>query len=166
MAAGRAGPVITVDHLRKTYGTAVAADDVSFSVAEREIFGIIGPNGAGKTTTVECVSGLRVPDTGTIRVLGLDPQRDRAALRECVGVQLQEGALRSKLTVFELADLFASFYDHPADPGALLDMLGLTPEAQRLLQAPLGRAEAAAVDRARARRQPGDSHPRRADHRA
>ena len=128
MATGRAGPVITVDHLRKTYGSAVAADDVSFSVAEHEIFGIIGPNGAGKTTTVECVSGLRVPDGGAIRVLGLDPRRERAALRECVGVQLQEGALRSKLTVFELVDLFASFYAHPADPGTLLDMLGLTPK--------------------------------------
>jgi ABC-type transport system involved in cytochrome c biogenesis ATPase subunit len=125
MVTGRAGPAITVDQLRKTYGSAVAADDVSFSVAEHEIFGIIGPNGAGKTTTVECVSGLRVPDSGTIRVLGLDPQRDRGTMRECVGVQLQEGALRSKLTAFELVDLFASFYAHPADPGALLDMLGL-----------------------------------------
>jgi ABC-2 type transport system ATP-binding protein len=86
-----------------------------------------GPR-SGKTTTVECVSGLRVPDRGTISVLGLDPRRDRAALRECVGVQLQEGSLRSKLTAFELVDLFASFYAHPADPGELLDMLGLAPK--------------------------------------
>jgi ABC-2 type transport system ATP-binding protein len=79
-------------------------------IPKGEIFGILGPNGAGNTTTVECLSGLRVPDGGTIRVLGLDPQQDRAALREWVGVQLQEGSLRAKLTVGELVDLFASFY--------------------------------------------------------
>jgi ABC-2 type transport system ATP-binding protein len=62
--------------------------DVSFSVSEGEIFGIIGPNGAGKTTTVECISGMRIPDSGVIDVLGLDPQADRAAIRESVGVQL------------------------------------------------------------------------------
>ena len=65
--------VITVDHLRKTYRRAVAVDDLSFEVEAGEIFGILGPNGAGKTTTVECVQGLRRPDGGTIRVLGLDP---------------------------------------------------------------------------------------------
>jgi len=55
-------PVIEVDHLRKTYGTTVAVDDVSFDVAEGEIFGLIGRNGAGKTTTVECLQGLRQPE--------------------------------------------------------------------------------------------------------
>jgi len=87
------GPVVTVDHLRKTYGADAGVQDVSFRVDRGEIFGIIGPNGAGKTTTVECVCGLRVPDSGAIRVLGLDPQGDRAAIRECAGVQLQESAL-------------------------------------------------------------------------
>jgi ABC-type multidrug transport system ATPase subunit len=67
--------VIEVAHLRKTYGKTVAVDDVSFSVQEDGILGILGPNGAGKTTTVECIVGLRSPDAGTIRVLGLDPQR-------------------------------------------------------------------------------------------
>ncbi|HUY99062.1 MAG TPA: ATP-binding cassette domain-containing protein, partial [Thermomicrobiaceae bacterium] len=71
-------PVVTVDHLRKAYGSTVAVDDVSFTIAAGEIFGIIGPNGAGKTTTVECIAGLRVPDAGTIRVLGLDSRGDRA----------------------------------------------------------------------------------------
>jgi len=65
--------VIEVSHLCKTYGKTVAVDDVSFSVAEDEIVGILGPNGAGKTTTVECLVGLRSADSGTIRVLGLDP---------------------------------------------------------------------------------------------
>ena len=73
-----AGAAIEVSHLRKAYGATVAVDDVSFSVAEGEVFGILGPNGAGKTTTVECMIGLRNPDVGLIRVMGLDPHRDRS----------------------------------------------------------------------------------------
>jgi ABC-type glutathione transport system ATPase component len=68
-------PVIQVEHLRKRCPAAVAVDDVSFTVAEGEIFGILGPNGAGKTTTVECIEGVRTPDRGRIEVLGLDPRR-------------------------------------------------------------------------------------------
>jgi ABC-2 type transport system ATP-binding protein len=120
-----AHPVIEVAGLRKSYGSTVAVKDVSLQVEEGEIFGILGPNGAGKTTTVECISGLRKPDSGAIRVLGLDPQRDRAALRERVGVQLQEGTLRPQLTVAETVSLFASFYAQPADTEELIDMLGL-----------------------------------------
>ena len=74
----RARPAVEIAHLRKTYGPLVAVDDVSFSVTEGEIFGILGPNGAGKTTTVECAIGLRSPDSGTIRLMGLDPQADKA----------------------------------------------------------------------------------------
>jgi len=121
-----AHPVIEVTNLHKAYGATVAVEDVSFGVGEGEIFGVLGPNGAGKTTTVECLSGLRVPDGGTISVLGRDPQRDRHALRELVGVQLQEGSMPPKLTVGELVDLFASFYASPADASELLDLLGLT----------------------------------------
>ena len=69
-------PVIDVSGIRKTYGTTVAVDEVSFDVRQGEIFGLIGPNGAGKTTTMECVEGLRAPDRGAISVLGLDPVRD------------------------------------------------------------------------------------------
>src|SRR5579863_4589355 len=71
-------PAVEIAHLRKTYGPLVAVDDVSFSVAEGEIFGILGPNGAGKTTTAECAIGLRTPDSGRIRLLGLDPHADAA----------------------------------------------------------------------------------------
>jgi ABC-2 type transport system ATP-binding protein len=119
-------PVIEVAGLHKEYGATIAVNDVSFAVGEGEIFGILGPNGAGKTTTVECLSGLRVPDRGTISVLGLDPQRDRHTVRALVGVQLQEGLMPSKLTVGELVDLFASFYPSPVDAGELLEQLGLT----------------------------------------
>jgi ABC-2 type transport system ATP-binding protein len=117
---------VTVDHLRKTYGSGVGVQDVSFHVERGEIFGIIGPNGAGKTTTVECISGLRIPDSGMIRVLGLDPRADRAAVRERVGIQLQESALQPLVKVGEVLELFASFYRQPADPAELMDALGLT----------------------------------------
>jgi ABC-2 type transport system ATP-binding protein len=118
-------PVIEVSHLHKRYGARVAVDDVSFSVERGEIFGLLGPNGAGKTTTVEAISGLRVPDGGSVRVLGRDPQRDRQALRSRVGVQLQHGELPERIRVGEALQLYSSFYDHPADWRALLERLGL-----------------------------------------
>jgi ABC-2 type transport system ATP-binding protein len=117
--------VIEVRNLRKTYGDTVAVDDISFTVAEGEIFGILGPNGAGKTTTVECVEGLRKPDRGEISVLGLDPLRDRAEVTQLLGTQLQESQLPAKLRVAEALDLYSSFYRAPAEWPALLDVLGL-----------------------------------------
>src|SRR5262245_66162277 len=100
--------VIEVKNLIKRYGEHAALDGVSFSVEEGEIFGILGPNGAGKTTTVESIAGLRTPDTGSIRVLGLDPHDDRDRLRSLVGVQLQESELPDRMTVGEALSLFAS----------------------------------------------------------
>src|SRR6204780_1598339 len=102
--------VIEVENVHKEYGGTIAVDDVSFSVEEAEVFGILGPNGAGKTTTVECVEGLRQPDGGDIRGLGLTPARDRAELTERVGVQLQEGRLPDQLKVAEALELYSSFY--------------------------------------------------------
>ena len=122
-AAGR--PAVEIEHLRKTYGGVVAVDDVSFSVAEGEIFGILGPNGAGKTTTVECAIGLRSPDSGTIRLMGLDPRTDRDQIRAIVGVQLQESAFPAKLRVGEILEEFRSFYRQPADVSDLVETLGL-----------------------------------------
>jgi ABC-2 type transport system ATP-binding protein len=118
-------PVIEVNKLRKRYGDRVVVDDLSLAVERGEIFGILGPNGAGKTTTVECIEGVRVADAGTISVLGLDPRRDRARLRTRLGVQLQESALPDKLRVAEALELYASFYDKPADWRRLADELGL-----------------------------------------
>ncbi len=118
--------VIEVQNLHKTYADTVAVDDISFAVQEGEIFGILGPNGAGKTTTVECIEGLRAPDRGTVSVLGLDPERDRAELTQRLGVQLQESRLPDKLRVDEALDLYSSFYRNPADWRALIEMLGLT----------------------------------------
>ena len=89
-----------------------AVDEVSFDVHPGEIFGMVGPNGAGKTTTIECVEGLRRPDSGSIQVLGLDPLRDRYRLRERIGVQFQSAALPHRIKVWEALDLFAAFYRH------------------------------------------------------
>jgi ABC-2 type transport system ATP-binding protein len=117
--------VIEVRQLHKRYGETVAVDDISFAVQEGEIFGILGPNGAGKTTTVECIEGLRNPDRGTVSVLGLDPDKDRAELTQRLGVQLQDSQLPDKLRVDEALDLYSSFYRHPADWRPLVDLLGL-----------------------------------------
>ena len=122
--------VIEVTDLTKCYDGRTAVDGVSFTVEAGEIFGILGHNGAGKTTTVESIAGLRTPDAGTIRVLGLDPLRDRTLLRPLVGVQLQESELPDRMTVREALNLFASFYADPADPRRLITDLDLE-DAQR-----------------------------------
>ncbi|MGO1052740.1 ABC transporter ATP-binding protein [Crossiella sp. CA198] len=117
--------VIEVEGLHKRYRDTVAVRDIGFSVAEGEIFGIAGLNGAGKTTTVECIEGLRRPSGGRVRVLGLDPWRDRARLRQVVGSQLQDSMLPDKLRVGEALRLFRSFYRDGADPETLLGELGI-----------------------------------------
>ena len=129
--AGNAGTmaVIEVEHLHKRYRDHVAVDDVSFTVERGEIFGVLGPNGAGKTTTVECVEGLRTPDGGAVRVLGLDPRRDHDTLRTRIGVQFQESQLPEKMRVREALRLYSSFYADPMDWRALLDDWGLADKA-------------------------------------
>jgi ABC-2 type transport system ATP-binding protein len=117
--------VVAAQHLRKTYGKTVAVDDLSLSVEEGEIFGMVGPNGAGKTTTIECLEGLRRPDSGELSVLGLDPLRQERELRFVIGTQLQQAQLPDRLKVGEVLDLFASFYPNPVPWPALLDRLGL-----------------------------------------
>jgi len=118
--------VVSVQDLRVRYRETVAVDGISLNIRRGEIFGILGPNGAGKTTTVECIGGLRTPDEGTISVLGLDARRDRDELRQRVGIQLQSSELPDKLAVGEALELFAAFYDDPADPDELVTLLGLT----------------------------------------
>ena len=122
--------VVSIEHLRVRYGDTLAVDDVSLSINRGEIFGILGPNGAGKTTTVECVGGLRRPDAGQIRVLGLEVPRHRKELRPQVGIQLQASELPDKLRVGEAVDLFASFYRDAREPDELLERLGLEDKRQ------------------------------------
>ncbi len=117
--------IVQVQGLRKTYGATVAVDGISFEVRQGEIFGMVGPNGAGKTTTLECLEGLRKPDAGTVRVLGVDPQQEGQLLRTRSGVQLQQSNLPDRMQVWEALDLYASFYHQAADWKALLAQLGL-----------------------------------------
>src|SRR5947207_15359957 len=116
---------ISVVGLEKHYGAIHAVDGLSFDVRAGEVFGLLGPNGAGKTTAVETLEGYRTPDAGSVRVLGLDPVREGAALRPRIGVMLQEGGLYPGLRPLELLGLFAAYYDNPEDPDALLDVVGL-----------------------------------------
>jgi ABC-2 type transport system ATP-binding protein len=119
------GTAVTVQGLRKAYGSLVAVQDVSLEVATGEIFGVLGPNGSGKTTSVECVQGLRQADAGHIRVLGLDPQTHRQQLRRRIGSQLQESALPDRIKVWEALRLFASLAPGPVDWAALIERWGL-----------------------------------------
>jgi ABC-2 type transport system ATP-binding protein len=116
---------IAVQDLRKYYGETKAVDGISFTVRQGEVFGMLGPNGAGKTTTVECVQGLRRPDSGRMRVLGLDPQSETQKLRRRIGCQLQESALPDRIKVWEALDLFASFVPGESDWRALMEQWGL-----------------------------------------
>lgn len=120
-------PVIQVSGIRKTYGSTLAVDEVSFEVSQGEIFGLIGPNGAGKTTTMECIEGLRTPDRGTIAVLSLDPFRQVYKLQDRIGVQLQQAQLQKRIKVWEAINLWASLYQKKAEDGErLLEQLGLS----------------------------------------
>ncbi len=116
---------IRVDELRKSYGQVVAVDGISFQVEVGEIFGMVGPNGSGKTTTIECIEGLRHPDEGQIKLLGMDPVANLYDLRERTGIQLQAASLPRRMRVGEALDLFASFYRRSQDWHPLLERLGL-----------------------------------------
>src|SRR5204863_431776 len=110
--------------LRKSYGTRMVVDGLDLDVPAGEIVGLIGANGAGKTTTVECIQGLRKPDGGRLRVLGLDPVTQAEQLRPLVGSQLQSSALPDRLRVAEALDLFST--PRARDGGELLEQFGLT----------------------------------------
>lgn len=117
---------IEVQGLTKRYGDVVAVDDISFAVRPGEIFGIVGPNGAGKSTVVGIAAGLRSRTSGTVNVLGLDPQRSERRLRERIGIQLQEAELQERLRVEEGVKLYAAFYANPRPAAPLLDQWGLS----------------------------------------
>jgi ABC-2 type transport system ATP-binding protein len=125
--------VITVNDLVKEYPGMRAVDGISFGVQRGEIFGMLGPNGAGKTTTIECIEGLRKPDQGEIKVLGLEPRADGYSLRERIGVQFQSAALPERIKVWEALDLFASFYQKPLDWRTLLQKIGLEDKRDALV---------------------------------
>ena len=121
---------IVVENFSKSYGTHRVVDALTFQVQPGEVFALLGPNGAGKTTTVETLEGYRAPDTGTIRVLGLDPIKQAEILKPRIGVMLQQDGLYPALTAREVLRLFASYYTQPQDVDALLERVGLTDAAK------------------------------------
>ncbi len=113
--------VIEVEGLVKRYQGITAVDSISLTVDEGEIFGMVGPNGAGKTTLIECIEGLRKPDEGYLRVLGMQPDKQRRTLYKEIGVQLQETSYQDRAKVEEVCKLFSAFYDKPLCFNALLE---------------------------------------------
>ncbi len=105
--------IIECEHVVKRYGDIVAVNDVSLSIEKGEIFGLVGPNGAGKTTLIEMIESLRTPDSGSIRVMGLDPTNEPDELKEKIGVQLQTTSIQPTIKVKEAIKLFASLYQRP-----------------------------------------------------
>ncbi|MBB6344240.1 ABC-2 type transport system ATP-binding protein [Nonomuraea muscovyensis] len=121
---------IRVDGLRKSHGGFEAVRGVSFEVAAGEIFALLGRNGAGKTTTVEVLAGFQRPDAGTVRVLGLDPVADRAAVRERLGVMLQEAGFFPDLTVAQTVDTWRDFTAAARPREEALELVGLADRAR------------------------------------
>jgi len=117
--------VIEVEHLVKHYGSIRAVNDISFHVGRAEIFGMLGPNGAGKTTTVEIIEGLRLADSGRVSVMGLDISEAPGKIKQKIGIQLQAPSLLPLLTVEEVLDTFAGFYQHHLPVSDVLDLLAL-----------------------------------------
>ncbi len=117
---------VSVNGLVVRYGRVCAVDGLSLTARKGEVVAVLGPNGAGKTTTVETLEGYRKPAAGEVRVLGLDPIGDAARLAPRIGVMLQQGGVYPTMGPAQALDLFASYYDNPDDPAALLDLLGLT----------------------------------------
>ncbi|HEV2235274.1 MAG TPA: ABC transporter ATP-binding protein [Ktedonobacterales bacterium] len=128
-AAATDQPLVALDHVVKRYGQATVVNDVSLAIRRGEIFGILGPNGAGKTTTLEMIEGVRAPDSGTIRVDGLDTRRQRRAMQQRIGVQLQTTSLFEELTVRETIALFGAFFPRAVPASRLLTEVGLAEQA-------------------------------------
>ena len=120
---------IEVSNLVKMYGGPTAVDGISFSVGTGEVFALLGPNGAGKTTTVEILEGHRQATSGSVSVLGFDPDRGGRSYRERIGIVLQDTALEQDLKVVEAIDLYGELYPHRIETGELIELVGLEEKA-------------------------------------
>lgn len=120
---------IKVEGLEKSYEDVHAVRGISFEVQQGMIFGMLGPNGAGKTTTIELLIGLNERSSGHIEILGLDPAKELLKLKKKIGVQLQSSVLFARLSVKELLELYASFYDNPFESEEVIKMVGLEEKA-------------------------------------
>jgi ABC-2 type transport system ATP-binding protein len=116
---------IEVNQLCKSYATVKAVENIDISVCRGEVFGLLGANGAGKSSTIECILGTKKQDSGTVSILGMNPQTERKKLFEKVGVQFQEANYQDKITVAELCEVTKSLYKISADYFDLLKWFGL-----------------------------------------
>ena len=122
--------VVQVRGLMKSYGNTMALNDLNLEVEKGEIFGIVGPNGAGKTTTIDCMAGMRSLDSGSIRILGLDPVKNGTELKKRTGLQQQESELPDRLKVEEAVNLFKTLFGTSPSTESLLDRVGLLSKRQ------------------------------------
>ncbi|HEX7050538.1 MAG TPA: ABC transporter ATP-binding protein [Longimicrobiales bacterium] len=132
-AASAVGAAIRCQGLVKRYGDLTAVDGLELEVRPGECFGLLGPNGAGKTTTIEILEGLSTADSGVVELFGLSWERDARALRERIGIQLQETRLPAKLTVEEVVRLFRSFYRRGRSVADALEAVRLTEKRSTLV---------------------------------
>jgi len=116
---------LRVSNVVKTFGSTTAVNGVSFAARRGEVLALLGPNGAGKTTTIEMCEGFTTPTSGSIDVLGMDPQTEPEKVRERIGIMLQGGGSYSGIRVKEMLNLTASYNADPLDPEWLMDVLGL-----------------------------------------
>ena len=151
------------DELTKSYDGLTVVDHLSLRMPPGEVFALLGPNGAGKTTTVEILEGHRRPDSGTVSVLGYDPQRRERALRERIGVVLQEAGFDDEFTVRELVRYFHALFAHPLDVDDVLEEVGLSRQAVGEGANTVRRSAATAGPRTGADRRSRGAVPRRAD---
>ena len=137
-------PAVSVEGLRKTYGTNEVVKGIDFEVEGGECFGLLGTNGAGKTTTVEILEGYRKRNAGTVSVLGIDPARPNRSWRERIGIVLQEVELDPNLTVGETVSQFAGFYADPRPVAETIELVGLAEKRRTRIAGLSGRARSAA----------------------
>jgi len=119
--------VIELTNISKTYGDVKAVDGITLQVKKGEVLGIIGANGAGKSTTLEIMMGIRRPDVGTVKVLGMDVEKASNEIKQKIGIQLQQTALYDRIKVKEALRLFSSYYDKKRDIQEIIETLGLEP---------------------------------------
>ena len=120
-------PVLQINALRKSYGKLVAVQNASFAVYPQQVFCLVGPNGAGKTSIIDCIVGLKKPDSGYIHLFGerISDLRRRKDIRSRIGIQFQEDSLYNDIRVKEALRLYASMYQNPIDPDELIDIFEL-----------------------------------------
>jgi len=124
---------VEVSRLSKSYGSIAAVKDLSISLGRGEVFGLLGANGAGKSTAIECILGTKKADSGTVAILGMNPQKARKTLFERIGVQFQEISCQDKIQVAELCEITASLYRKPLDYRNLLKAFGLADKSKSLV---------------------------------